>query len=155
MNLISWILLLLALGSCAVHAQQVWHAVVSASEKVPVDEIEYIVSRPEAKSLDIVLNDGSTVYEGIPSLQFEYSERAGLTMPNSDNETILGPYDNVISVKGLAEGSQIKLYNAIGQLVVVYTSPGKQQAIDIDLSQYQPGVYVLKTRNSTVKFVKR
>ncbi|MDE6310141.1 MAG: T9SS type A sorting domain-containing protein [Muribaculaceae bacterium] len=137
------------------NAQQVWHAVVSESEKVPVDEIEYIVSRPEARSLDIVLNDGATVYEGIPSLQFEYSERAGLTSPHSDDETILGPYDNVITVKGLAEGSQIKLYNPMGQLVDVYTSGGKQQSIDIDLSQYQPGVYVLKTRNSAVKFVKR
>lgn len=139
----------------AAQAQQVWHAVVSASEKVPVDEIEYIVSRPEARSLDIVLNDGATVYEGIPSLQFEYSERAGLTSPHSDDETILGPYDNVITVKGLAEGSQIKVYNPMGQLVEVYTSSGKQEAIDIDLSQYQSGVYMLKTRNSTVKFVKR
>lgn len=148
-------LLMASMSTYAANAQQVWHAVVSESEKVPIDEIEYIVSRPEARSLDIVLNDGATVYEGIPTLQFEYGERAGLTSPRSDDETILGPYDNIITVKGLAEGSLIWVYNPTGQLVDTYTSPGKQNAIEVDLSQYEPGVYVLKTRNSVVKFVKR
>ncbi len=148
-------LLMAALSPCTMLADQVWHAVISGSEKVPVDDIEYIVSRPEARSLDIVLSDGQTVYEGIPSLEFEFSERAGLTSIQSDAEVILGPFDDIITIKGLAQGCPITIVNSLGQVVEGFTSPGKQEVIEIDLRGYQPGVYVLKTRNSAVKFVKR
>lgn len=148
-------MMLAAIGSISASAEQVWHAVISESEKVAVDQIEYIVSRPEARSLDIVLNDGNTVFGGVPSIQFEYSERAGLTSITTDSEVILGPYDDVITVKGLAQGSPIMIYNSVGVMVASYTSGGKQEALEIDLRGYDPGVYVLKTRNSAVKFVKR
>lgn len=148
-------LVIAVLNPCVIHADQVWHAIISGSEKVPVDNIEYIISRPATHSLDIVLNDGQTIYEGVPSLAFEYSERAGLNFVQSDAEVILGPYDDVITIKGLAQGSPITVYNQVGQLIDSFTSPGKQEAIEIDLSGYQTGVYIIKTNNSTVKFVKR
>lgn len=148
-------MMLAAIGTITASADQVWHAVISESEKVAIEQIEYIVSRPDVRSLDIVLNDGNTVYAGVPSLQFEFSERAGLTSITTDSEIILGPYDDVITVKGLSQGSPIMIYNSVGVVVDSYTSGGKQEALDIDLSGYTPGVYVLKTRNSAVKFVKR
>lgn len=146
-------LTLLALGWAALTAQAeaVWHLVADGNEKVPVSEVEYLLSVSSTRTVDVVLK-GSAAIENVACITFEMAE-AGLRTPESTVETILGPYDDCISISRLAPGKQISVYNAQGALIATYS--GINGSLTIDISAYAPGVYILRTPNSSVKFIKR
>lgn len=139
-----------------VSAEKVWHLVAEGmEEKVPVGDIEYIISKPLSGTMDIVLKDNAGVLEDVASASLTLCERAGLTQGVDIEATVLGPYNGIITVSGLPESSTVAVCNSQGMVVDTYTSQGPSQPILIDVAGYQNGIYILRTPSSSIKFLKQ
>lgn len=62
------------------------------------------------------------------------------------------PAKETITVANLAEGEQYYIYNSIGQLIM--SGKARNPIETIHIGQWSNGVYLLKTNNQSLKFVK-
>lgn len=145
--------LAIAMSHGVANAEKAWQMVIDGVGNIPLTSIEYVVSHQAEQTMDVVLNDNATVFHNIPSVSFVFDE-AGVGVVSTDQETVIGPFGDTISVTGLKSGSTIMVYNMQGVMLESKTSQG-ENSITIDISGYAPGIYVLRTANSTVKFQKR
>ena len=144
-----------AAGHVGTAGAEVWHLVAEGVGKIPVSAIEYMISHPSEGTMDVILNDNATVYAGVGHATFEYGEEAGSSAPSEPRECIVGPFDDYITVSGLADGAVIRLYSSQGMLMAEFTAPGHGRPLGIDVSGYAAGIYILRTEHSSVKFIKR
>jgi len=144
--------LAIAMSHGAANAEKAWQMVIDGVGNIPLTSIEYVVSHQAEQTMDVVLNDNTTVFHNIPSVSFVFDE-AGVGVLSTDEESIIGPFGDAISVTGLKSGSVITVYNIQGIMLDTKKSQG-EKSITIDISGYAPGIYVLRTANSTVKFQK-
>ncbi|MCC8177434.1 MAG: T9SS type A sorting domain-containing protein [Bacteroidales bacterium] len=148
-------ILLIAIGSAGSTqgGELVWHLVTDDGAKYPVNQIDYIIQQDADSGYDIVLADGS-VRSGVTRSSFEYCEDSGIGQVSADREIVAGPYGDVITVTGLKAGMEICLYNTQGILLQSVRAAGSTP-VTINLASLPAGVYLLKTTNTTLKFLKR
>lgn len=133
--------------------EMVWHLVTDDGAKFPVNQIDYIIQQDADSGYDIVLAD-SSVRSGVTRSSFEYCEDSGIGQVSADREIVAGPYGDVITVTGLKAGAEICLYNTQGILLQSVRAAGSSP-VTINLASLPAGVYLLKTTNTTLKFLKR
>ncbi len=62
------------------------------------------------------------------------------------------PASNVLNIESSSEIGQIEIYNSKGQIVFEGNFP--QNKIDIGIQDFTSGLYILKTDNQTLRFIK-
>lgn len=77
---------------------------------------------------------------GIVELDEQAQEAHIFVFPN--------PVNNLLDVRGVPENAELQVYNLGGQLMM------KGKAPQVDVSKLPAGTYLLRFRNSVVKFVK-
>jgi len=92
--------------------------------------------------------------------KFEYSNIIGLHMKNDSDEDVLvypNPTDNIITVVGASgELEGLKVYNILEQNIIsaINIISKQENIIEIDMSNLQPGIFILKTKTKSHKVFK-
>lgn len=93
--------------------------------------------------------------------QFEYSPIRSVKIENEYNGKIIelypNPAQNEITLNGLTEFSDVKIYNLMGENVtdkIEFIKNGEQILV-INLSLLSNGIYYIKTKTATKKFIKQ
>ncbi len=152
-KIVAALLIAIASAGATQAGELVWHLVTDDGAKYPINQIEYIIQQTAEDGFDIMLADGS-VRQGVMRSSFEYCEDSGIGLATADREVVAGPYGDEITVSGLKVGAEIALFNTQGVLLksirVTTSSP-----VVINLASLPSGVYLLKTTNTLLKFLKR
>ncbi|MBC7451523.1 MAG: discoidin domain-containing protein [Cytophagales bacterium] len=91
--------------------------------------------------------------------KFDYSVTRSVTNTNSDLIVMPNPSSGVFILKGYSESEEeydITIINAIGQIVLIKTvSPVTNLEVNLDISEYAAGTYILYATTSSKTFVKK
>lgn len=151
--LLAFVMCLGPMVSRADDATPVWNMVVDASTSIPMSEIAYLVAADNQTSFSIVKNDNSVV-ENVSKVTFA-KKQAGVGDLASQNVGVVLLSSVVSNTLNLTCASDMRaeIYDAAGALRMA--SDIVAGAASIDVSALQPGVYVLRVGNTSVKFIKK
>lgn len=96
-------------------------------------------------------SDGSSQSADMSTVSITFDSTTGI----GDIKTfsLKGATEGLLNINGLAPGSKVKVYDASGKMVASGNSA--DGSLRLDLSNMKGGVYILRTGNNVVKFVKR
>lgn len=111
--------------------------------------VDCLVSADDTRSFAVLLKDGTSLTDVHALTTTEESAVRDLRAPK---ESILIA-ENRILLSQMAAGSIVKVYSLNGEQML--QAAAKDSTISIDIRSLQQGVYILKTPESSVKFIKK
>ena len=139
---------------CSMSAQTKWYAVADGKTYVAVENVAFMLFADGAEEFAIVKNDGSAV---TPVLEVTFSQQAPSAIEDVNGELAVSvfpnPVVNELNLKGLREDVNAQVYSLSGAMVI--NAELNQENGRIDVSGLAAGTYVLKVKETTVKFVKK
>lgn len=123
---------------------------------IPLSDFTGLTTRANIAQIILSSNGSSTVF--IDNVYFSADATAGMeSFTKSGMVLYPNPVDNVLTIKGDETIAEISVYNTLGQQVY-NASPNATEA-QINVSQLQPGIYIVATTingvSDTRKFVKK
>lgn len=140
---------------CSMSAQTKWYAVADGKTYVAVEDVAFMLFSDDSEEFAIVKNDGSSV---TPVLEVTFTQNAPSAIENVNNGELAvsvfpNPVVNELNLKGLSGNVKAQVYSLNGALVI--DAKLGQENGRIDVSALAAGTYVLKVKETTVKFVKK
>lgn len=140
---------------CGMSAQTKWYVVADGKTSVAVEDVAYLLFTDEAEDFSIVKNDGSIV---APVSEVSFSQNAagaveGISYGAVEVSVFPNPVVNYLNLKGLREDVKAQIYSLSGALLI--EAELGQGNGNINVSDLSAGTYVLKVKETTVKFVKK
>jgi hypothetical protein len=103
---------------------------------------------------DTLVNLTNTTYVSAKAISFCSSLTTDVVEFTAQNLKLYpNPAHDMITLEGTAAFQNIRLYNAMGQLIQVYQT--NQNIYSINTSSLSQGIYFLQTNNDFVKFIKQ
>ena len=106
-------------------------------------------------TIHATLVHGCTIGYGFRTLSFPVVVEAATDIEGIENSSLTAypnPTSGVVTVTGLTENEDIRLYNISGGQVRIYRSTGTTMSLDI--SDLPKGIYFLRTNTGSVKVIK-
>ncbi len=139
-------------GAVAVAGE--WTLRTDANQTVAVSEIDYLLASDNDRDFSIVLKSGNIV-AGVKKATVSDSE-AGVETLDGQKPVVRvfpNPVAERLLVSGCKAGSSLEILSVDGRLVKsIETSEGETS---IDVEGLTKGYYLLRTENSSVKFLKK
>lgn len=132
-------------------AGKAWCFVTDKGEVVELSHVNYFLASSE-ETFDIVCSDGSSI-KGVISISVEERNLSGIQeIRNDDGQFSQLVGDNLI-VSGLKSATQAQVLSLSGVVYFTQMLNGEKEVISV--SRLQPGTYILKVGETSVKFIKK
>ena len=132
-------------------AGKAWCLVTDKGEVVELSHVNYFLASSE-ETFDIVCSDGSSI-KGVISISVEERNLSGIQkIRNDDGQFSQLVGDNLI-VSGLKSATQAQVLSLSGVVYFTQMLNGEKEVISV--SRLQPGTYILKVGETSVKFIKK
>ena len=132
-------------------AGKAWCLVTDKGEVVGLSHVNYFLASSE-ETFDIVCSDGSSI-KGVISISVEERNLSGIQeIRNDDGQFSQLVGDNLI-VSGLKSATQAQVLSLSGVVYFTQMLNGEKEVISV--SRLQPGTYILKVGETSVKFIKK
>lgn len=121
---------------------------------IPVDNVDYLVAADDDDLFTVVVKNGQPV-ANVTSVKVVDSATGIETVDGGETKNVVLPTkaSNSLQLSGLRAGTRVDIYSADGKLVKNITSTGGE--LTIGVADLAAGTYVMKTKDSEVKFVKQ
>lgn len=134
--------------------QPQWHVVTNEKEYIPISDLAYMLFSDNNETFSIVRNDNSTI-DGLTSISFA---SVPLSVKSVSSEKIsLALYPNPVTsqliLKGLNDKTHISVLDINGRVVIDTTIDSTNTRIDV--AHLPAGMYILKAKETSVKFIKK
>lgn len=155
-NRILLLVAVLCISLVAVHAtaSSQWYISTDTGMNMAINDVDYFMRVDDSARFTIVMKDGNTV-TGVSSVVVSQLQSVGQHM--SDNYAEIRIYPNPVKdrifISGITEGLQIDVISLGGKLMKSIKSEGSE--IVLTVSDLPQGTYLLRTANSTFKFIKQ
>ena len=145
-------MLLLAAGMAKAD-DKAWYLCTDANVKVALADVDYLLAADDNDHFTVVVKSGSPIAD-VKSVSFVQQTtgiesvglgKAGVVLPTKASATL--------QLTGLTSGSVAKIYSVDGRLVKEATAAG--ESLTISVADLAEGTYILRTKNTDVKFVKQ
>lgn len=132
-------------------AGKAWCLVTDKGEVVELSHVNYFLASSE-ETFDIVCSDGSSI-KGVISISVEERNLSGIQeIRNDDGQFSQLVGDNLI-VSGLKSATQAQVLSLSGVVYFTQMLNGEKEVISV--SRLQPGTYILKVGETSIKFIKK
>ena len=132
-------------------ADKAWCLVTDKGEVVELSHVNYFLASSE-ETFDIVCIDGSSI-KGVIRISVEERNLSGIQeIRNDDGQFSQLVGDNLI-VSGLKSATQAQVLSLSGVVYFTQMLNGEKEVISV--SRLQPGTYILKVGETSVKFIKK
>ena len=129
-----------------------YNFVSDKGDVIEAAQIDYLVANDTSSTEFDVVMKGSNVYGHVTMLTPTRST-TGINTVNSSQNGILSISNGLIQLDSLSGNTELTIYSADGQQVRSFLLEKGNQVIDA--SFLPPGIYILKTASSVVKFIKK
>ena len=129
-----------------------YNFVSDKGDVIEAAQIDYLVANDTSSTEFDVVMKGSNVYSHVTMLT-PTSSTTGINTVNSSQNGILSISNGLIQLDNLSGNTELTIYSADGQQVRSFLLEKGNQVIDA--SYLPPGIYILKTASSVVKFIKK
>ncbi len=132
-----------------------WFLKTDTQVRIPVESVDYFLAADDDDHFTVVVKEGEPV-ANIKRVTFDQQTTGIESVYNGvGKEKVVLPTkaSRCLQISGLACGTEVGVYSVDGKLIKNAVSTG--DALNIDVSDMAKGTYVLKTKQSKVKFVKQ
>ncbi|MCI6161379.1 MAG: T9SS type A sorting domain-containing protein [Prevotella sp.] len=150
------ILLLLLIASMGMQAKTtnilVW---LATGEKITYSLAEHPKVMPGKENVRITTTEVDIVYPvgEVHKITYDEATDIGQSALEADKGSV-GITDNVMSLSGFAAGETVRIFDAAGRLAGQYKTDATG-ALRINLSEFEKGVYIVKTNHQSSKFIRK
>lgn len=130
-----------------------WYLNTNTNVSVPIENVDYLLAADDDELFTVVVKSGDNV-ANVTVCKFSQSP-TGIENINADKEIISLPTKatNRLLLSGLTAGTEVCIYSVDGRLIKKATATG--DSLSISVADIAKGTYMLRTKNSDVKFIKQ
>lgn len=144
--------MLVPLHCSAQQALSRWTLVTDGGYSINAALVDYLIANEGEKTFSLVLRGTGHVVSGVQSITFYDPLANGLNNITSAKGELTVDGDKV-SFLGLTEPMEVSIVDLSGRTLLSSTVSNVSPVLD--LSNLTKGVYIIKTKNSSVKFLKK
>lgn len=146
-------MMLLAAGMAKAD-DKAWYLCTDANVKVALADVDYLLAADDNDHFTVVVKSGSPIAD-VKSVSFVQQKTTGIESVDMSKAGVVLPTkaSATLQLTGLASGSVAKIYSVDGRLVKEATAAG--ESLTISVADLAEGTYILRTKNTDVKFVKQ
>lgn len=130
-----------------------WYMNTDTGVSVAMDEVDYLLRSDGSAEFSIVVKQGNPVV-GVHRVTFDKKQATGIETEAVEQVRLYpNPVQEMLRMSGLSAGSVVEIVALDGRVVKRVEASGSDLSIPVaDLSS---GSYLLRTANTTLKFIKR
>lgn len=128
-----------------------WHLVTDAGQAIEMSRVCSLVATDTEDTFSVLDASGNVLAKGVSKATFQMMEPTGIAEPPIQGNILESLVDNVLTLIG-AEGD-IEIFNGNGSKMLGVKATARETRINV--SQFAPGVYLLKCGKQTFKFTKK
>lgn len=147
-------LFLLLLPFFAVFAKaedKTWHLVTDTGQTIEMSRVCSLVATDTEDTFSILDASGNVLVKGVSKATFQMLEPTGIAETTIQDNILESLVDNVLTLIG-AEGD-IEIFNSNGLKMLGMKATARETRVNV--SQFAPGVYLLKCGKQIFKFTKK
>ena len=147
-------LFLLLLPFFAVFAKaedKTWHLVTDTGQTIEMSRVCSLVATDTEDTFSILDASGNVLVKGVSKATFQKLEPTGIAETTIQGNILESLVDNVLTLIG-AEGD-IEIFNINGLKMLGMKATARETRVNV--SQFAPGVYLLKCGKQIFKFTKK
>ncbi len=147
-------LFLLLLPFFAVFAKaedKTWHLVTDTGQTIEMSRVCSLVATDTEDTFSILDASGNVLVKGVSKATFQMLEPTGIAETTIQGNILESLVDNVLTLIG-AEGD-IEIFNINGLKMLGMKATARETRVNV--SQFAPGVYLLKCGKQIFKFTKK
>lgn len=132
---------------------EAWYLVTDTEVNIKMSTVSYLLASDNDDSFYVICNNGN-IYGGVSSVTFAQmtSEAAGISEIEAQNtEVVIG--GNEITLLGVTSSTPTVIYSIDGSMLKSKVLTESENSIYI--GGLSPGVYILKSGDTTLKFRKK
>lgn len=135
------------------HAALQWYMVTDAGVNIAMENVDYLMRADDSVDFTVVLKNGSPV-TGVGSVSFEQQSTTENRVPDvvADVHYYPNPVTDRLCISGVPAGNRVEIVSLDGKLMKSVESGGSE--ITLPVADLPHGTYLLRTANSTLKFLK-
>lgn len=137
---------------CAQAAEQ-WYMNTDTGVSVAMDEVDYLLRSDDSTHFSVIVKNGNPVVD-VQRVTFSKKQATEVNEVATVQVRIYpNPVQECLHMSGLSEGCRVEIVALDGRVVKSVVATGSDVSISVsDLAQ---GSYLLKTADTTLKFIKR
>ncbi len=128
-----------------------WHLVTDSGQAIEMSRVCSLVATDTEETFSILDASGNVLAQGVSKATFQMLEPSGIAETPIQGNLVESLVDNVLTLIGV-EGD-IDIFNASGSKMLSVKATTRETRINV--SQFTPGVYLLKCGKQTFKFTKK
>ena len=146
------VLVILAVGMAKAD-EKAWYLTTDTNVSVPMENVDYLLAADDDDHFTVVVKSGDPVAY-VKVVKFSQSP-TGIENVNASKEKVALPTKakNWLQLSGMKAGTEVAIYSVDGRLIKKATATS--DALTISVEDLAKGTYVLRTKNSDVKFIKQ
>ena len=118
-----------------------------------MDEVDYLLRSDNSTDFSVVVKNGDPVV-GVQRVTFDKKQSTGVETGKEVQVRVYpNPVQENLHMRGLSEGSRVEIVALDGRVIKRVEATGSE--LSIPVSDLSAGSYLLKTADTTLKFIKR
>ena len=150
-KLLSILILTLACATFAQTTEKAWCLVTDKDVAIEVSKVSYLLAA-STETFDIVCTDGTTI-GGVSSVLLEEREITGIKTLKAGEAVFSQLVGDQLIISQAKAGTTAQIVSLTGSVYLSQTLTDGQNVINV--LKLQPGTYVLKVGDTSIKFIKK
>lgn len=134
------------------HASLHWYMNTDTGVSIAMENVDYLMRVDDSSAFTVVLKGGNSV-TGVSSVSFSQESSTATDMTVlSEVRCYPNPVTDRLCISGVPAGNRVEIVSLDGKLMKSVESGGSE--ITLPVADLPHGTYLLRTANSTMKFLK-
>lgn len=134
------------------HASLRWYMNTDTGVSIAMENVDYLMRVDDSSAFTVVLKGGNSV-TGVSSVSFSQESSTATDMTVlSEVRCYPNPVTDRLCISGVPAGNRVEIVSLDGKLMKSVESGGSE--ITLPVADLPQGTYLLRTANSTMKFLK-
>lgn len=130
-----------------------WYMNTDTGVSIAMDEVDYLLRSDNSTDFSVVVKNGDPVV-GVQRVTFDKKQSTGVETGKEVHVRVYpNPVQENLHMSGLSEGSRVEIVALDGRVIKRVDATGCE--LSIPISDLSAGSYLLKTADTTLKFIKR
>lgn len=130
-----------------------WYMNTDTGVSIAMDEVDYLLRSDNSTDFSVVVKNGNPVV-GVQRVTFRKEQTTGVEAGKSTQVRVYpNPVQESLHMSGLSEGSRVEVVALDGRVIKRVEATGSE--LSIPVSDLSSGSYLLRTVDTTLKFIKQ